>query len=182
MAVSIPDVLFRCCSSSSAGRLHSGKYLQRASGAPLREWDLLSEFESHSRHWEPISTALVSSTTNFLRVIHLAFQKLCDGDGADQIEIVFIMPDSKASFALHCAKDLACQLGWPKEETENYQYEYLFEWKIPECIVIHRITMATLLRRGFNMRQLCGHTTFVDFPDIRVLNKQPLSQTFVWVV
>jgi hypothetical protein len=76
------------------------------------------------------------------------------------------MPDLKASFALHCAKDLACQLGWPKEETENYQYEYLFEWKIPGCLVILRITMATLLRRGFNMRQLCGHTTFVDFPDM----------------
>lgn len=164
MAVSKPDVLFRCCFSSSAGRLNSGKYSPRASEYPLRKKDLHLEFETHSRHWEATPTALVSTTTNFLRVIHLAFSKLCGGDEADQIEIIFIIPDLESSLPLHRAGDLARQLKWSKEQIRNYQYEYLFEWKVPESLVIHRITMSALLFRGFDLQRLCGHATLTDFP------------------
>jgi hypothetical protein len=74
------------------------------------------------------------------------------------------MPGLEAGIKLHCAEDFACQLEWSKEKSRHYRYEYLFEWRIPESLVVHRITMATLLRRGFSLHQLCGHTTFADFP------------------
>jgi hypothetical protein len=126
--------------------------------------ELLLEFESHSQPWVKTPTALVSATTNLLRVIHLAFQKVWAGEDVDQIEMLFIVPDPMASGLLHCAKDLALQLGKAIENPQAFQYEYVFEWQIPESAVIHRIAMSTLARRGFDLHQLCGKTGFYQFP------------------
>lgn len=164
MTAAAPDLLFRCCSSTSVGRLDSGKFKLRANRITLRNEELLSEFCVHSRPWEATQTALVSTTINCLRVFHLAFNKLFEGEDADQIELVFIMPDLDASVKLHCAEDIASQLHWPEEHGRLYRREYLFEWHIPESVIVHRITMDTLLCRGFGLQRLCGRTTFEDFP------------------
>ena len=162
-----PDLMFRCCSDSSAGRLNSGKRNHSASEEPL-DLDLLKGFESHSHFWDQTTpTALVSTTTRLLRAIHTAFDKLHSGEPAERIEILFIKPPA-ASSALHSADDLARKLHWLAEKRKNYKDEYLFEWAIPECSVIHRVTMATLLRRGLSIQLLCGSQThFADFPRMR---------------
>ena len=163
-----PDLLFRCCSDSSAGRLNSGKKNHSASETVFQQQGLLKEFESHSHFWDQTTpTALVSTTTRLLRAIHTAFDKLHSGEPAERIEILFIKPPA-ASSALHSADDLARKLHWLAEKRKNYKDEYLFEWAIPECSVIHRVTMATLLRRGLSIQLLCGSQThFADFPRMR---------------
>lgn len=162
---SVPGLVFRCCSSASVGRLHSGKFSLHASGSPLEEQELSDEFESHSHLYGTTLTALVSTTTNFLRVLHLAYQKLWDGEAADQTELIFIVPDPKADARLHCARDLADQMvDWSEQERRLFTHEFVYEWQIPESAVAHRITMATLLRRGLNLEQLCGTVESEEFP------------------
>jgi len=161
----VPGLLFRCCSSASVGRLHSGKLSLHASESLLEEQELLDEFESHRQLYGTTPTALVSTTTNFLRVLHLAYQKLWDGETADQIELIFIVPDPEADARLHRAKDLADQIvDWSEEYRRLFTHEFVYEWQIPESAVAHRITMDTLLRRGLDLDQLCGPTEFEEFP------------------
>jgi hypothetical protein len=133
--------------------------------------ELLLEFETHSQPWVKTPTALVSVTTNFLRIIHLALQKVWAGEDADQIEMLFIVPGPKGSGSLHCARDLALQLGKTIGNPQAFQYEYVFEWQIPESAVVNRIAMSTLARRGFDLHQLCGKTEFHQFPDMIGLQK-----------
>jgi hypothetical protein len=166
MAKSSPDFLFRCCSSTSVGRLDSGKYLLYANQSPLRHSKLLLEFDFHSRPRDTTPTALVSTTTNFLRVLHLAIDKLWEGEDAASIEIVMITPGTEAGVRLHHAKELASQIGRPEGDIANYEYEYVFERQIPEHIVSHRITLATLARRGFTLYHLCGDTAYDEFPEM----------------
>jgi hypothetical protein len=127
----------------------------------------LKEFKSHSQLYETTPTALVSTTSNFLRVLHLAYQKLWNGEAADQIEFVFIVPDPEANVRLHCAKDLADQMvDWSEEYRLLFTYEFVYEWRIPESAVAHRITMSTLLRRGLHLEQLCGPVNSEEFPEM----------------
>lgn len=133
----------------------------------LSNEELLLEFDDHRKKWQASPTALVSTTTNFLRVIHLAFEQLHQRESADQIQILFIMPDDGGHAKLHSGKDLASQLCSLDVNPQHYQYEYLFEWQIPESSVLHEITMATLIRRGFTLRSLCGQTVFTSFPDMK---------------
>lgn len=161
-----PDLLFRCCSSTSAGRLNSGKLAFHGRESPLSNQGLLNEFASHSQLWSTDPTALVSTTTNFLRVIHLAFNKLWDGEDANEIEIIMLTPDSDSDTRMHHAAQLARQVDWLPEVIHNYEHEYVFEWKIPNEMVGHRITLGTLLRRGFTLKSLCGRERFESFPDM----------------
>lgn len=109
--------------------------------------------------------------TNFLRVIHLAFEKLSEGEAADHILIIFIMSDSEDDVRLHCGKELASRLRWPHDDCQKYQYEYLFEWHIPESNVVHEVTMATLVRRGFNLDHMCGQAAFSRFPEMKIFQE-----------
>lgn len=118
MDVSDPDLLFRCCSDFNVGRSQSGKLMQR-SPTPVLSWKkLLLEFEAHIQHWKEIPTALVSTTTNILRVVHLLFHKVSSGENANQIEIIFITSGLRESTKYHCAEDLAIQLQWSAGRSE----------------------------------------------------------------
>lgn len=130
----------------------------------LSNEDILLEFETHSQPWVQTPTALVSTTTNFLRIIHLALQKVWAGEDADQVEILLIAHDPKQSGPLHCAEDLGLQLRHTVENHRAFRYEYVFEWEIPASSVVHRIAMSTLARRGFDLHRLCGKSEFHHFP------------------
>lgn len=105
-------------------------------------------------------------------MIHLAFDKLLDGEDADQIELVFVVPDGKAGIKPHCAEDLARQQDLPEDDCQLYKHVYIFARQILEDYVSHRITMSTLLRRGFCLKHLCGPATLEEFP--RMLDFQTL--------
>ncbi|KAK0303245.1 hypothetical protein LTR82_017625 [Friedmanniomyces endolithicus] len=152
-------------------RLQSGKYMIDIPKRNLSNEELLLEFEDHRKDWQKSPTALVSTTTNFLRFIHLAFKKLIQEKAADEIQIMFIVPNYDKHIQLYSGKDLASQLRSPDVDPLDYQYEYLFEWHIPESTIVHEITMATLVRRGFNLKYICGQTAFIKFPDMRDFGK-----------
>ena len=165
-----PDLLFRTCSDTSAGRLNSGK---KNHVTASQQQDLPEEFASHSNFWDHITpTALVSTTALLLHAIHIAFDKLYRGEEAERVEIIFIKLGSEAAVAasakVHSAETLADGLQFSAEKRKNYKGEYLFEWEIPESLVVHLVTMATLLQRGFSIERLCGPgTAFVGFPRMR---------------
>lgn len=145
---SVPGLLFRCCSSASVGRLHSGKFSLHARGSLLEEQEPVDEFEIHTVISMGLLQllALVSTTTNSLRVLHIAYQKLWDGEAADQIELIFIVPDPEADARLHRARDLADQMvEWSEQKRRLFTHEFVYEWQIPESVVAHRTTVVTLL-------------------------------------
>jgi hypothetical protein len=132
MPPSTPTLLFRACSSTSAGRLTSGKPEPPATEANL---DLLSEFRSHAAYWDAHTpTALVSTTSRLIRAIHTAFDKLNSGEASGDIEIIFItIPEvSGETTSVHRAEDLAGRLLWTEERRKAYRDEVLFEFAIPE--------------------------------------------------
>lgn len=46
------------------------------------------------------------------------------------------------------------------ENSHLLQYEYLFEWGIPEKYFIHRVSVETLMKRGFNMSEFLVDNDF----------------------
>ena len=87
-------MVFCCCSETSAGRLSSGKRLLGYHVNPLELGALRAEFRNHTLRDAEEPTALISVSTNLLRVVHIAYQKLRSGEEADSIEILFILPSA----------------------------------------------------------------------------------------
>ena len=112
---------------------------------------LHGEFEQH-RQWKlKQPTALVSTTSNFLRALHVAYSKAHKGEDLDQITIAFIAIDGPSPARIHNARDLAGK-STSDGELENHSNEYLFEWRIPDNCVIHTVTLGLVHRREFDLK------------------------------
>jgi hypothetical protein len=90
-------------------------------------------------------------TTSFLDMLRRAFDKLYKGHKAEHIWIVFIFVPHRDNAEYHHAKHLAQEIRL--EESNMFVHEYVFEWEIPEKYVMHKVSVHTLLSRGFNMER-----------------------------
>jgi hypothetical protein len=138
---------YRCFSDRSAGGLISG----RGSGdRRLSVTDLYSEFKNHSQKDSEAPTALVSASNRIVDTLQRAFNKFYKHEESPhEIWVAFIyVPDSERDVYHHAEKLAQCT---NKHDNECFRYEYLFEWEIPQRYLIHRVSIATLMDRGYDM-------------------------------
>jgi hypothetical protein len=156
---------YRCFSGSSAGGLVSGKGRKNER---LSDIDLRSEFGKHRHLHAMVPTALVSVSSRIIDTLRRAFDKLYnDHENPSYIWIAFIfVPDSDMD-VYHHAEDLAKKFQY--EEYKRFRYEYIFTWEIPQKHLIHKVSVQTLLERGFDMQEYhLDHT----LPPTRILREQ----------
>ncbi|KAK4086110.1 hypothetical protein Purlil1_9639 [Purpureocillium lilacinum] len=139
-----PMDLTRCYSDTSAGALSSGK----GSNGPSQSLEmLLCEFSKHRIKKQTSPTSLVSVSDRILDTLKRAFNKYYEGERPEQIMIVFIKvpSDRIKTIKIHSAKNLAEHFC---PEPRVYSHEYVFEWAIPPDLVVHTVSVKTLLDRG----------------------------------
>ncbi|KAH6865510.1 hypothetical protein BKA58DRAFT_389637 [Alternaria rosae] len=141
---------YRCYSQTSAGGLISGK--GPGQGRPLGD-NLLTEFINHLNLRTTYPTALVSVSSRILDTLRRAFNKFYeDREYPSQIWIAFIyVPNADKHVRYHHAEGLARK--GKMEKPSRLRYEYLFEWGIPEKYFFYRVSVETLMKRGFNMSE-----------------------------
>lgn len=133
----------RAYSSSSAGRLTSGKGPE---GTPLSHTDLLREFKNHAVKQNREPTALVSCSDRIIDTLRRAFKKYYeDHDAATEIWIAFVeIPPTEGG--IHAARKLADECSLPRSYL--FSREFVFEWAIPKKYVLHEVSLQTLFNRG----------------------------------
>lgn len=150
----------RVHSPSSAEKLVSGR---GGRGLPLREDALLAQFGRHRFQKNRIPTALVSTSSRMIDSIQRALSMVYEGrEDPNKVFIVFIVIPTSDGFRPHSAQILAERLGLTNAGA--FQYEYIFEWKIPSEYIVHAVSVQTLLDRGFPVDR------FVDKRTKRVLS------------
>jgi hypothetical protein len=186
----------RAYSTTSDAQLASRK---EPTGHPLSNDELLAEFRNHANKGNQTPTALVSVSNRIIDTIHRAFQMHHgDGESPAKIWVVFIEAPSardgslnKTPARIHHARDLAtrCQSRVAREyqqcpwclkqqlheeyerlEPVLFHYEFVFEGAIPEHYVLHKVSLQTLMSRGF---QIQAPST----EDLRVAMAKKLEKT-----
>ena len=158
------QLFFRSFFEGSASGLVSGKGI---GDRRLSTRELLSEFHNHRMLFSTQTTALVSVTVNFTAALRRAFEKYYLGHNPDRIWIMFISVPYKDDIRYHEAEQLARLDGHGGPRV--FKDEYIFEWKIPEKYVIHKVSFRILLERGFDMEH---------FTTVHLNNQQPLRSAY----
>ncbi|KAL7942622.1 hypothetical protein V8C42DRAFT_331480 [Trichoderma barbatum] len=142
----------RAYSESSAGKLTSAK---RPTGDALTHIELLDEFRNHAKSWSKEPTALISVSNRIIDTIRRAFEKYYTHDELPgDIWIAFIkVPTAvhESATSVHAAQSLAEECEY--QESEKFQHEFIFEWKIPDEYVLHQVSLQTLIDRGLDWRK-----------------------------
>ena len=129
--------LFRTWWSTSANELTCGILLRGRPAYDLAGQLLNHEFEQHQRLHDPHLTALVSTMSEFLRVLRVAYSKAWDGEDLDHIVIAFLAGNDGSPAKFHSARELVLKSSSDEGEAKMHDQEYLFEWRIPGNNVIH---------------------------------------------
>ncbi|KAG9922342.1 hypothetical protein KCV05_g9144, partial [Aureobasidium melanogenum] len=166
MSNNIPDVLYRCWSTKSASDSRSGKVRRGVRPHDFTQAELLQEFQQHRNLYSRTPTAFVSTTSNFLRALHIAYKKMWLGEDKRGIMIAFFTNRPDAQTKIYPAQDFAIESGSSEEEVKNFENEYIFHWEVPDDNVIHIISMDLVIRRGF---ALPGTRTGQLFPSLSEL-------------
>ncbi|KAG9729142.1 hypothetical protein KCU78_g21169, partial [Aureobasidium melanogenum] len=124
---------------------------------------LLQEFQQHRNLYSRTPTAFVSTTSNFLRALHIAYKKKWLGEDERDIMIAFFTTQADAQTKIYPAQDFAIESGSSEEEAKDFKNEYIFLWEVPDDNVTHIVSMDLVLRRGFN---LPGTRTGQLFPSL----------------
>jgi hypothetical protein len=167
MSNETPPVLFRCWSKRSVGGLRSRKSLN---GVRQHSWTaagLLQEFQEHRNLYSHTPTAFVSTTSNFLRALHIAYQRIHNGEDTRQIEIAFLTSRTDTQTRIHPAKNLAIGSGSSEDEVRLFENEYILLWEVPEDNVIHTVSMDLVIRRGFTLPGIRTGQPFPSLSDLR---------------
>jgi hypothetical protein len=167
MTENIPPVLFRSWFPDSAGGLESGKLHHGVRRDNFTAAGLLEEFQEHRNLYNRTPTAFVSTTSNFLRALHIAIQRVYDGEDTRQIKIEFLTSRTDAQTKIYPARDFAIKSGSSEEEAENFVNEYLFLWNVPNDNVIHVVSMDLVIRRGFALPRIHTGHSFPSLSDLR---------------
>ncbi|ETS77430.1 hypothetical protein PFICI_11304 [Pestalotiopsis fici W106-1] len=143
----------RAYAESSPRQLVSGKGM---SSQPLSRNELLREFECHSVRHNKEPTALVSVSSRIVDTVNRAYELHWDGEPAARVWIVFISEpahDTGRASAIYPYAAEALAKNCDKKEAKLFQYEFLLEWYIPESLVVHRVSLQTLIDRGLDWYQ-----------------------------
>jgi hypothetical protein len=139
----------RVYAESSPRKLVSGK---GPCDESLSSDELLEEFSRHSDKYNEEPTRLVSVSSRIVDTLARAcYKHYQQNEPAENVWIVFISDpadvagEGDAAVVRH-AEILAEYCGYPRPVL--LRYEYLFEGSIPESLVVHRVSLKTLLDRG----------------------------------
>ena len=159
----------RAHSLSSAGRLQSAKARR---GDPQTSLDLLSEFRRHTLLSNSDPTALISVSDRIVDTVRRAFERCYNDDEHPMdIWITFIgvpsaMRTSATAFQIYSAKELAEKSGHPIPNV--FCHEFLFEWAIPNELILHEVSLQTLLDRKIPESYFVDMTTERTLPTVDV--------------
>jgi hypothetical protein len=167
MTTNIQSVLFRCWSPKCAGGLRSGKIHEGVCRHNFTAAGLLQEFQEHRNLFNRTPTAFVSTTSNFLRALHIAYRRIHNGEDARQIKIAFLTSGTDAQTRIHPARDFAIRSGGPEEEADNFANKYLFLWNVPDDNVMHVVSMDRVIRRGFALPRIRTGQPFPSLSELR---------------
>jgi hypothetical protein len=167
MTTNIPSILFRCWSPKSAGDLSSGKSHNGVRQHKFTAAGLLQEFQEHRNLYNCTPTAFVSTTSNFLRALHSAIQRVHDGEDTRQIKIAFLTSRTDAQTKIYPARDFAIKSGSSEEEADNFVNKYLFLWNVPNDNVIHVVSTDFVIRREFSLPRIHTGLPFPSLSDLR---------------
>jgi hypothetical protein len=167
MTTNIQLVLPRCWSPKSAGDLSSEKSQTGVREHSVTVGGLLQESQGYRNLYDRTPTAFVSTTSNFLRALHIAFQRIYNGKDARHIKIAFITSKTDAQTRIYSARDFAIRSGSSEEEADNFGDEYLFLWNVPDDNVIHVISIDFVIRRAFALPRVRTRKTFPNLSDLR---------------
>ncbi|THY83112.1 hypothetical protein D6C93_08985 [Aureobasidium pullulans] len=149
MPNNIPDILYRCWSTKSASDLRSRKVHNGVRPHHFTRAGLLQEFQQHRNLYSRTPTAFVSTTSKFLRALHIAYKKMWLGEDERDIMIAFFTTQADAQTKIYHAKDFAIGSGSSEEEANMFKNEYIFLWEVPDGNVIHTVSMDLVIARGF---------------------------------
>jgi hypothetical protein len=167
MSNETPPVLFRCWSKRSVGGLRSRKSLNGVLQHNFTAAGLLQEFQEHRKLYNRTPTAFVSTTSNFLGALHIAIQRVHDGEDTRQIKIAFLTSRTDAQTRIYPARDFAIRSGSSEKESDNFVNEYFFLWNVPNNNVIHVVSMDLVIRRGFALPRIRTGQPFPSLSDLR---------------
>jgi len=91
----------------------------------------------------------VSTTSDFLSALHLATQRIHNGEDARQIEIPCLKSRTDAQTRAYPARDSAIGSGSSEEEADNFVNESFSSENVPDDNVIHVVPVDLVIRRGF---------------------------------
>ncbi|KAF7517981.1 hypothetical protein G7054_g13623 [Neopestalotiopsis clavispora] len=138
----------RVYTESSPRKLVSGKGPRDDDLSPD---ELGVEFLNHSDRQSQQPTRLVSVSSRIVDTITRAVNECYrENEPAAEVWIVFIAEPAHIvsegdTILVHHAEKLARLHGL--EDPERFRYEHLFEGSIPESLVVHRVSLETLLSR-----------------------------------
>jgi len=112
-------------------------------------------------------TAFVSTTSNFVRALHIAYQKIYDGEDTQDIKIAFLTSRTDAQTRIYRAKNFAIESRSSEEGVRLFENEYIFLWKVPEDNVIHVVSMDIVIRRGFALPEIYTSRPVPSLFDLR---------------
>jgi hypothetical protein len=167
MPTNISPILFRCWSPESAGDLSSGKSHNGVRQHRFTAAGLLQQFQEHRNLYNRTPTAFVSTTSNFLRALHIAIQRVHDGEDTRRIKIAYLTSRTDADTRIYPVRDFAIRSGSSEEEADNVVNEYLFLWNVPDDNVIHVVSMDLVIRRGFALTEIRTGQPFHSLSDLR---------------
>jgi hypothetical protein len=146
------------------GGLRSRKSLNQHSWTAA---GLLQEFQEHRNLYSHTPTAFVSTTSNFLRALHIAYQRIHNGEDTRQIEIAFLTSRTDTQTRIHPAKNFAIGSGSSEDEVRLFENEYIFLWEVPEDNAIHTVSMDLVIRREFTLPGIRTGQPFPSLSDLR---------------
>ncbi|KAI6571193.1 hypothetical protein MCOR04_007896, partial [Pyricularia oryzae] len=132
-----------------SGRLLSLTELQNY----IKDEMVFDDFQRHADVSNREPTSLISTSSRITDTLARAFQKHILGEPADEVWIIFgrIPIDDynrmRSQARIHNAMDVATRLHM--ETPKKFRYEYLFVSEIPTEFVQHKVSVRTLLDRGF---------------------------------
>jgi hypothetical protein len=167
MSNNLPPVLYRCWSMESAGDLKSGKVHNGVRPHHFTRAGLLQEFQQHRNLYSSTPTAFVSTTSNFLRALHIAYKKMWLGEDERDIMIAFFTTRADARTKIYPAQDFVIESGSSEEEVKDFENEYIFLWEVPDDNVIHIVSMDLVIRRGFALPEIRPGHLFPSLSELR---------------
>lgn len=102
----------------------------------------------------------MSVSNRIVDTVHRAFQKLEAGESPENIWVVFIEVPAEGDYTPaqpHSARELAIQClrhGIQKFSalSDEFKYEFVFEWGMPENHILHQVSLQILIDRGLRIQ------------------------------
>lgn len=126
MPDNVPSALFRCWLARSKGGLKSRILYNRVRWHHFIQAGLLQELQRHEKLCTRIPAAFMSTTSRFLRALHIAYNEMWLGEDRRNITIAFFTIVLDTQTRTYHTEDSAIGDRSSEEEAEKFEKGYTF--------------------------------------------------------